>query len=147
MHSTTVENTSLPITGSCFCKQLHYSINQPIEKMGVCHCHSCQKLTGGLALPFMAVSEAGIAITGQSTQFARKALSGKQASFYFCPHCGTSVFGKPELLPGVVIVSASTLDDQNHFSPKAHIWTNDAPAWAVFDGEIPYFPEYPPESS
>ena len=136
-------NSVLPITGGCFCKKVQYKINKPIGKMGVCHCHSCQKLTGGAAWPFMVVDKADIELSGDYTRFTREALSGKQAHFHFCPECGTSVFGTPDLWPDYVVVSASTLDEQHHFKPAFHVWTEDAQCWVNFDDKTPAFLKTP----
>ncbi len=43
------------ITGKCFCGEVQYTIKANILKSGICHCHDCQRLTGGTAWPFIVV--------------------------------------------------------------------------------------------
>ena len=131
--------SNLPIKGGCFCGQVRYVITEPVAKMGVCHCHSCQKLTGGTAWPFVFVPKTGLKITGNTTSFSRKAISGKQVEFSFCSHCGTNVFGKTELWPDMMSVSGSTFDEPAKFQAELQVWTDDAQSWVVFDDKIPHF--------
>jgi hypothetical protein len=43
------------ITGRCFCRAIQYWIQGDILKSAVFHCHDCQRLTGGVAWPFIVV--------------------------------------------------------------------------------------------
>jgi hypothetical protein len=127
------------ITGKCFCGAIQYRIESNILKSGVCHCQDCQRLTSGAGWSFIIVPKESLVAKGETKEFVRQGASGKPARISFCGICGTTLFGKPEIWPHIVTVSASSLDDQSHFSPDMHVWTKDAPKWFIFDPEIQKF--------
>ena len=129
----------LMITGKCFCGEVQYKIEGDILKAGVCYCRDCQRLTGGASWAFIVIPRESLIVEGKTKEFTRLGTSGKQAHLNFCGTCGSTLFGKPEIWPHISIVSASSLDDQNCFSPDMYVWTKDAPKWALFDSSIPKF--------
>jgi hypothetical protein len=131
------------ITGKCFCGAIQYKIEADILKSGVCHCHACQHLTGGVAWPFIVIPQESLIVEGDTKEFVRMAASGKPAHISFCGTCGSTLFGRPEIWPHIRIVGASSLDDKSHFSPNMHVWTEDAPEWALFDPNTPKFTRGP----
>lgn len=132
------------ITGKCFCGEIQYKIESNILKSAVCHCHDCQRLTSGGGWPFIIIPQESLVVqSGETKEFVRQGASGKQAHLSFCGTCGSTLFGKPEIWPHIIIVSASSLDDQSHFSPDMHVWTKDAPKWFIFDPIIPKFDRNP----
>ncbi len=68
---------------------------------------------------------------------------GKPVHRGFCPNCGSTVFGKPEVLSGIRSIAASSLDDASLFQPQVHIWTEDAPHWAYLDPNLMAFKKNP----
>lgn len=126
-------------TGRCFCGAIKYRIEADVLKSGICHCHACQQLTGGAAWPFIVVPQDSLIIQGVTKEFTRFGASGKPVHVSFCGTCGSTLFGRPEIWPHIRIVGASSLDDQTHFSPDMHVWTENAPKWALFDPSIPKF--------
>ena len=127
------------ITGKCFCGAIQYKIEANILKSGVCHCHACQHLTGGSAWPFIVIPQESLIVQGETKEFIRPGASGKQVHINFCGTCGSTLFARPEIWPHIRIVGASSLDDQTLFSPNMHVWTENAPKWALFDPGIPKF--------
>lgn len=111
------------ITGKCFCGEVQYTIKANILKSGICHCHDCQRLTGGTAWPFIVVPYESLAVQGKTKEFTRPGASGKPVHVSFCGRSGSTLFGKPEICPHIRIVGASSLDDKTLFSPDMYVWT------------------------
>ena len=134
-----------PITGSCLCKQVTYQMNTTPIMMGFCHCHSCQKETGSSYLPWMVVPEDTLTVHGEIKWYQSQGASGKPISRGFCPNCGSTLLGKPDVLEGLCSVAASSLDDASIFKPQMHIWMEDAQPWACIDSTLMQFAQNPTE--
>ncbi len=60
-------------------------------------------------------------------------------------HCGTVSYEVAREDSGYVILRAASLDDDPGTRPQRRIWrSHDAP-WLFENGEIPAYPEFPPE--
>lgn len=127
------------IKGSCFCGCIQYQIHGNVLKSGVCHCKDCQRLTGGVAWPFIVVPQEVLVIQGEIKEFSRSGASGKQVHMGFCGTCGSTLLGRPEIWPHIRTISVSSLDDPSFFLPSMHLWTKDAPEWFLFEPTVPKF--------
>lgn len=47
----------------------------------------------------------------------------------FCSKCGSRLFSKPDILPELRTVSASSLDIPLIFKPEIAVWVEDALPW------------------
>jgi hypothetical protein len=131
------------ITGRCFCGKVRYEISDEVIKTGVCHCHSCQRLTGGSAWPFLVVKSEALHISGHVKEIMRTGGSGNQVHMGFCDNCGSTLFGRPEIWPHIRTVSATTLDKPEAFLPSMHVWTENAQSWMNLNSDVPQFPGNP----
>jgi hypothetical protein len=136
-------NKNIKISGGCFCGNIRYEITDEVIKTGVCHCHSCQHLSGGSSWPFIVVKTEAIKISGNLKEFSRVGGSGHKIHAGFCPECSTTLFGRPELWPHILTVSASSLDKSKEFMPSMHAWTEDAQLWVLFNPDLPKFAQNP----
>lgn len=137
------EYNMLPLQGGCFCKKVRYKISDKIIKTGVCHCRECQHLTGGGFYPFVVIKCESITISGDLREFSRLGASGQLVHCGFCPHCGSTLFGRPEVWPHIRTVSASSLDEYKNFKPSMHVWVEEAQPWITLDHNIPVFLKNP----
>lgn len=65
------------MTGRCFCGNIRYHIFDEVIKREVCHCRSCQHLTGGSSWPFIVVKSESLHISGDLKEFTRKGANGQ----------------------------------------------------------------------
>jgi hypothetical protein len=67
---------------------------------------------------------------------------------YFCPHCKSWMFTRPEGMDEIVNIRPSMLDEHGWFAPFIEVWTRDKLPWACtpathsFETE-PAFEDYP----
>ncbi|MBI3727502.1 MAG: GFA family protein, partial [Burkholderiales bacterium] len=87
--------------------------------------------------------EASMSIQGDVTYYDHIADSGNRISRAFCPICGSQLFAKLELMPGIIGLRAGTLDEPQHFQPKIDIFTASANHWDTMDPALPKFPKSP----
>jgi hypothetical protein len=132
--------------GGCLCGQVRYAIDgEPVLAYN-CHCRDCQRMSGAGFLPLIALPPEAVRHTGPLQWYERRADSGRVAREAFCPRCGSRLFGDGDGVPGLLLVTAGTLDDPALFDPTADIYTRAAPYWDVMDPVIGKWPEAPPES-
>jgi hypothetical protein len=49
-------------------------------------------------------------------------------------------------MPGVMLITASSLDDPEKFQSQMSIYTSRAPSWDRPPADSPMFPEMPPQA-
>lgn len=133
----------LPITGSCLCKNIRYEITEEPTQMGACHCRSCQKETGSSHFPYLLVSEEALNIQGEPKWHKSIGDSGNPVHRGFCPQCGSTIFGHPEVIPGHHTVAAASLDNAEEYKPTTALWTSDAQPWGQPDPSLQHFKKNP----
>ncbi|MGR8929695.1 MAG: GFA family protein [Gammaproteobacteria bacterium] len=131
-------------SGGCLCGSVRYECDAQPVIQGNCHCKDCQKATGSAFAPTFFVPEEAITINGEVKYYSNKGGSGKTVKRGFCPSCGSQLFGKPEIMPGLIAVRAGTLDDTQAFQPKVNIFTRHAAPWDYMDPALAKFEEMPP---
>ncbi|MGC3981881.1 MAG: GFA family protein [Steroidobacteraceae bacterium] len=134
----------MSIEGGCLCKSVRYRIEAEPIMMRLCWCRDCQYLSGGNGMANVVFPSAAVTVTGELTDYVKKADSGNILHRRFCSKCGTPVFSQAEVRPHVIIVRAGTLDDPNIIQPSVNIWTDSAPEWACMNSELQQFPKQPP---
>jgi hypothetical protein len=130
-------------TGGCLCGKIKYSAEADPIFMGVCHCKDCQKGTGAVFNAVVAVPEPALHVTGTPKTFTGKGDSGKAVSRQFCPDCGASLYTTVEVMPGVAMLTAGTLDDSSNYKPSMQIYCDSAQSWVHLGGDIKPFPKMP----
>ncbi len=134
-------------SGSCACGAITYTITGTPKTMVQCHCHDCQKATGTghVSLAFFAKED--VNISGPTTGYTTTTDSGNQSTRYFCPTCGSRVYGLNSGRPGTITLPVGCMDDHGWFSPNAVVYTKYRNDWDMTRTDIPNFEEMPPPPS
>ena len=72
-------------TGGCLCGDVRIVASGRPYRVGVCHCLDCRKHHGALFHSSAIFPEAAVTVTGETRDYAGR---------FFCPRCGSSVFGR-----------------------------------------------------
>lgn len=133
-----------PYTGNCACRQISLSIDA--EPLGTrqCWCRQCQQIAAGGPTHNAIFPADAVHIDGTLGAATWTAASGNMLTFHFCPSCGTQVYGQSSARMHLKTVRFGVLDWPHGLVPQAIIWTDDAPAWAVFDPKLERWPQQPP---
>ena len=107
-----------PITGSCLCGAVTYSVSGPLRPVIACHCRQCRKTSGHHVAATSAARE-DIDIKGELRWYR----SSPKARRGFCPTCGSNLFwdGPGENLS----IFAGTLDGPSGLAIAGHIYCAD----------------------
>ncbi len=128
--------------GGCACGAVRYEASAEPIFSGLCHCTSCQKLTGSAFLPVVAIPTATLKVTGTTTQFDSKGDSGMATHRNFCPVCGSTVFDSADMMADVTMITVGTLDNPDIVKPMMQIYCDSALSWSKVP-DLQGFPKMP----
>ena len=70
--------------------------------------------------------------------------SGNINTRHFCPNCGSRLFGENSAFPGMINVTAGSVDDNSWFSPQRVLYKKAQPAWDITTEDVPCYDAMPP---
>jgi hypothetical protein len=132
------------ITGGCLCGAVRYTISGDVVFSGKCYCEDCRKSGSTGHSSVLAVPQQAVVMTGKLTEFKKLGGSGQTITRRFCPVCGSRIASLPDVLSGMILISASSLDDPEQYATQMSVFTSRAPSWDRPPAELPAFPEMPP---
>jgi len=109
-------------TGGCLCGRVRIVALGRSYRVGLCHCMDCRKHHGTLFHAFAIFPQDAVMIEGETRDYAGR---------HFCPHCGSSVFGRSA---DEIEVSLGALDAPDRLQPTYELWTIRRESW------LPPFP-------
>ena len=123
---------NLPQTGGCQCGMLRYEITETPRMIYTCHCTDCQRITSSaFSMAFVVKSEAFRLTGAEPRGLQRTTDTGRVATRWVCPECGSWICGAPRSGSAMRTVRAGTLDDTSWLRPTVHFWTRSAQPWVV----------------
>jgi hypothetical protein len=131
------------ITGGCLCGRVRYTVTGEPAFSGLCHCRNCQRYTGSAFEALIAFPAASISVQGELKTYDDTGDSGQPVHRRFCPNCGSGVVNEVDVLPGMTIVLAGTLDDPAAFKPTMDVYWSSAQPWVHTSSERTRFPKMP----
>ncbi len=120
-------------SGQCLCGNVKYTVISPPVRMGQCHCDDCRKSTGTEHSSNAFFKKDDVVIEGETNNFSSNTDTGSKITRYFCPKCGSRLFGTSNVVTNVISVSAGTLDDSSWFKPEAIVYNKRKPKWDFID--------------
>jgi hypothetical protein len=130
-------------SGGCLCGKVRYSVDAEPAFTGVCHCRDCQRFTGSAFAVVIGVPKSAFAIIGNARSYSKPGDSGQPIARSFCPECGSSIADEASALPGIVMISAGTLDNPNAVKPGMQIYCDSAQPWVKLQGDMQSFGKMP----
>ena len=109
-------------TGGCLCGNARIVASGRPYRVGLCHCLDCRKHHGALFHASAIFPEDAVTIEGETRDYAGR---------FFCPRCGSSVFGRSG---DEIEVNLGSLDAPDQLMPTYELWTIRRESW------LPPFP-------
>ena len=110
------------VTGGCLCGSVRIVATGRPYRVGLCHCLDCRKHHGALFHASAIFPAEAVTIEGETGDYAGR---------FFCPRCGSPVFGRSG---DEVEVNLGCLDAPDQFMPTYESWIVRREAW------LPPFP-------
>ncbi|MBA4013921.1 MAG: aldehyde-activating protein [Phenylobacterium sp.] len=126
--------------GGCRCGQVRFRISAPPLITMACHCTGCQKMTASAFSLSVLTPAAGFAVTEGEPVIG--GLHGATRHF-FCPHCKSWMFTRPDGAEHLVNVRTTLLDDPSGLDPYMETMTAEKLPWAVTPA-VESFEGFPP---
>ncbi|HEV7367878.1 GFA family protein [Arenibaculum sp.] len=126
--------------GGCRCGQVRFEVgSRPLLTMA-CHCTGCQRMTASA----YSLSTLHLSASFKVTQ-GEPVIGGLRGPtrHFFCPHCMSWLFTRPEGLDDYVNVRSTMLDDARSFRPFIETYTSEALPWARTPA-VHSFEKFPP---
>jgi hypothetical protein len=121
---------AMNIDGQCHCGRVTYQADIDPERVSICHCTDCQRLTGS---PYLTVicSADQIRMTGHAAKiYARTGDNGRTHFQHFCGECGSPLFTSGEGGPNDWGIRWGSIRQRGQLRPKRQIWCRSAVPWA-----------------
>ena len=131
------------ISGGCLCGKVRFVVNAEPGFVGVCHCRSCQRNSGSAFAVVLGFPAAAVTMQGELKTYTDTADSGKTLLRRFCPECGSSISSEAEVMPGMIMLKAGSMDDPSVVKPAMQIYCDSAQPWVSLGGELKSFPKMP----
>jgi hypothetical protein len=129
--------------GSCLCGGVKYEIKGEPIIVAHCHCIDCQKRSGAGHSTGAMFLEENFDVKGSPSKFNYVDTGGKTTTHFFCAHCGSPLFGKNTTMPGVMTVSAGTLELPNSIEPQVAVCAKYKNHWDAMDDSLETFDDMP----
>jgi hypothetical protein len=110
------------ITGGCQCGDIRIVASGRPYRVGLCHCLDCRKHHGALFSASAIYPQEAVTIEGAAQEYVGR---------FFCPRCGSSVFGRTA---DEVEVNLGCLDSPDQLMPTYESWIIRREHW------LPPFP-------
>lgn len=116
-------------TASCNCGSLKVTVTGEPGGVNICSCHGCQRTSGSAFSYTTFYPEARASIEGEAKEWVGKGDAGREMTTGFCPTCGSSVYRKLQVLPGVLGVFAGCFADPATPGPENWYHVTSRHAW------------------
>src|SRR5690606_4419638 len=107
------------ITAMCACGAVTLRFAGTVRAMFMCACADCQRATGSGHSTVALASRGDVTVTGPTKSFDRPANSGAVLTRYFCPECGTPLYGQSSRAPDALMLPVGLFGAQTEwFAPS-----------------------------
>jgi hypothetical protein len=129
--------------GGCACGQVRYRLTSGPMFVNCCHCHDCQRQTGGaFAINALIETDRIEVLAGEPVPIRMPTDSGGIHDIYRCPTCQTALWSDYGGRPVMRFVRVATLDDPEAMPPDVHIFTRSKLSWVGLPEDVPAYEIY-----
>lgn len=118
---------NLPMEGQCRCAAVRLKVTAPPLVTMACHCTGCQRMSSSAYSLSVAIPAEGFSVIA-----GEPVIGGLHGAtrHYFCPHCMSWMFTRPEGMDWFVNLRPTMLDDPGWFEPFIETYTSEKLPWA-----------------
>jgi hypothetical protein len=124
------KGANMKVTGRCHCGSISYTAEVDPDKVTICHCTDCQRLSGSAYRASVPAPRATFVLQGTPKTYIKTADSGTQRRHAFCAECGAPVYSAAISDPPQYSLRVGCLDQRAQLPPKRRIWCQSALAWS-----------------
>ena len=117
-----------PLQGICLCGSVRFEVTEPFDRIGMCHCASCKKISGGAGTVSGRVRTEAIRILS-GEELLTTYQPGEGSAKTFCSRCGTNLFGGGWPESPMAPVRLPALDEPYEATIEAHLFVRSVAPW------------------
>jgi hypothetical protein len=123
-----------PITGSCLCKAVQYTVTGNDKGSVLCHCSNCQKTTGSSFANNHRLTRAEINFTSGADVIKvyedSNTTSGNMLKRWFCPNCGSPIYLENGKFKGLIILYTGCIEGKTKDTkPTGELFAHNRRDW------------------
>lgn len=127
----------------CACGGVSLAVKGRVLTMMMCSCEDCQKATGSGHAALALFRASDVTVTGETRSFTLPSNSGASLTRWFCPNCGTPLFGRTSRAETITIVPVGLFGRAAHwYRPSQLIFARSHHDWDVVDAALPRWQTY-----
>lgn len=122
----------MKVDGQCHCGAIAFEADIDPEKVRICHCTDCQKISGtAFRVNAPCAEEDFHLLRGTPAIYVKTAESGRRRQQAFCGTCGSPLYATSDEPPGKrsIGLRAGILTQFAQLVPKRQIWHRSALPW------------------
>ena len=109
-------------SGSCLCGAVQYKSTSDPLVIQNCHCDQCRKATGSVFLTNVFIKEENFNLSGETNNFIHLSDAGSEMTKFFCPKCGSQIYGKNSARPGMITIRAGSVNEKEIIKPIRNLF-------------------------
>jgi hypothetical protein len=119
------------IDGGCHCGHVTYEAEIDPDKIVICHCTDCQRLTGSAYRVTALTSTGNLRLTANPPKvYTKHGDNGRPRLQSFCPECGSPLFTSGEGPDAATTgIRVGTIHQRRELKPSRQIWCRSALPW------------------
>ncbi|KAA8915226.1 hypothetical protein TRICI_002583 [Trichomonascus ciferrii] len=124
------------VSGACVCQNINITVKGSSDKIVVCYCSDCRKMSGHLGQIIAIFNKDQVEIKDPNNKLKTYAItntaSGKPNNVNFCEECGSTINSVPMVYDGKLsLVRTTVLDDgYEKYEPTEAIFSKDKCSYA-----------------
>ncbi len=134
---------AIDLTTTCACGAVSVAIKGTVYSMFMCSCEDCQKASGTGHSAVFTADPSSLTVTGEARSFARPSDSGATFTRFFCPSCGTPLYGRSSRSERAVMIPVGLAGaEATWFSPTQLIFSRSHRDWDLIAEDLPRHAKY-----
>jgi hypothetical protein len=137
----------MKIDGGCHCGNITYEADIDPDRIIMCHCTDCQKLSATAFRVVVQVSEDKFTLLKAKPKiYMKTAENGNPREQAFCAECGSQIYAStPDEGSGdrLIGLRLGTCNQRHELTPSRQLWTRSALPWIDKIGMVPKFETSP----
>ena len=129
----------MKVDGRCHCGAIAYVAEVDPVRVGLCHCHDCQALTGSaFRVTVTAPADGFRLLRGEPRFYLKAGDSGAKRRHAFCGDCGAPVYASDPHAPTHYPLRVGALRQRAELGlPARQIWTARRLPWVCDIAAVP----------
>lgn len=120
----------------CLCRSVALKAEGAPSWVGLCHCESCRRATGGVLMAAAGFPRGAVSVErGQMSYYA----SSPGVRRGFCAKCGTALSYENERWPGDIHLMVGAFERPALLKPQFHIFAQEQIPWLKLDDGLPRY--------